>query len=80
MQLSNAETLVERSETEYVQPIRIGRLYAHAEEHSQVLLWLERAYEEGDFWLVQLAVDPDWDALRSDPRFHDLLSRVGLPN
>jgi hypothetical protein len=46
-------------------------------EKEQALHWLERAYEEGAGHMG-LKVDPTWDSLRSEPRFQDLLRRMGL--
>jgi hypothetical protein len=40
---------------------------------------LEKAYEEHSNWLIYLHIDPSMDGLRDDPRFQDLLRRVGLP-
>jgi hypothetical protein len=40
--------------------------------------WLERGYENRDNWMVWLKVDPGLDGLRADPRFTNLLQRVGL--
>lgn len=48
-------------------------------EQDQVLVWLEKAYEERSGWMSWLKVEPMFDRLRRDPRFADLLRRVGLP-
>lgn len=55
--------------------------YNHAQlgENDMAFEWLERAYREYAF-LDDLAVSVDWDPLRSDPRFDDLLRRVGFSN
>ena len=44
----------------------------------EVFEWLDRAYGERDFRLIRLLVDPIWDELRGDPRFGDLVVRIGL--
>lgn len=75
-----AEKLVAQAKLGYVQPSRMARLYAHAEEKDLALEWLEKAYEERDPMLVHLSVDWDWESLRSDPRFKDLLLRMKLPS
>ncbi len=56
-------------------------MWAHAllGEADQAFAWLERAYEERDHDLVFLQTDPTLDPLRSDPRFQDLLRRIGFP-
>jgi TolB-like protein/DNA-binding winged helix-turn-helix (wHTH) protein len=45
---------------------------------GQALTWLEREYKEEPNALTTLKVDPLYDPLRSDPRFQNLLQRVGL--
>ena len=52
--------------------IYLGATYAQAGE-------LEKAYAAHDLQLQFLKVDPAFDSLRDDPRFQDLLRRVGLP-
>ena len=40
---------------------------------------LERAYETKAVWLPLINVNPAFDDLQGDPRFEDLLRRVGIP-
>ncbi len=60
-------------------PFDIARLYAHLGERYEAFRWLEKAYQERNGELAELKVAPEWDNLRSDSRFQDLLRRVGLP-
>jgi eukaryotic-like serine/threonine-protein kinase len=69
----------EQAKRRYVSPIWAARSYALLGEKDQAFEWLEQAYRERDNWLVMLKVFPWWDGLRSDPRFTDLVRRVGLP-
>jgi tetratricopeptide (TPR) repeat protein len=54
-------------------------VYSGLGEKDQAFAWLEKAYEERDGSLPMLKVNPTWDSLRSDPRFADLVRRVGIP-
>lgn len=56
----------------------IALIYAGLGEKAEAFKWLEEAYRNHDVGLVYLKVDPCLDPLRSDPRFDDLLRRVGL--
>ena len=47
-------------------------------DNEQATAWLEKAYAQRSPALTYLKVDPRYDPLRGDPRFQDLLSRVGL--
>ena len=49
-------------------------------DNDQAFEWLESAYQERDVQLISIKVDPVWDPLRSDPRFQDLLKKMGLEN
>ena len=49
-------------------------------DHDRAIELLEKSYEEHSHWLIYLHQDPSMDALRDDPRFQDLLRRVGLPD
>jgi tetratricopeptide (TPR) repeat protein len=67
------------SERQYVSPYEIAIIYAGLGERDLVFEWLERAYEDRSSWLTFLKVEPSFDKLHSDPRFVDLVKRVGLP-
>ncbi|MGH9898502.1 MAG: TPR end-of-group domain-containing protein [Pyrinomonadaceae bacterium] len=47
-------------------------------EKDQAFAWLEQAYVERSDGLIYLKVVPMLDSLRSDPRFTDLLQRIGF--
>jgi eukaryotic-like serine/threonine-protein kinase len=64
---------------EYVKPTTIPRIYAQLGDKERAFEWLEKAYADRDSELVELRVEPGYDPLRSDPRFADLLRRIGLP-
>ena len=74
--------LLELSETakrRYVSAYDIATIHAGLGETDLALKWLEQASVERSGWLAWwLKSDPKFDALRVDPRFHDLLKRVGL--
>jgi serine/threonine protein kinase/tetratricopeptide (TPR) repeat protein len=62
----------------YVSPYLRALIYTGLGDKAQAFKWLDRAYEERNEWLVWLKVDPKLDSLRSDPRFSDLMLRVGF--
>jgi TolB-like protein/Flp pilus assembly protein TadD len=56
----------------------IALVYAGLGKKQDAFKWLEEAYQAHDVGLLYLKVDPCLDPLRSDPRFDDLVRRVGL--
>jgi TolB-like protein/DNA-binding winged helix-turn-helix (wHTH) protein/tetratricopeptide (TPR) repeat protein len=78
MQLG-AEVLAARSKRSHVPAVRIARLYANAGDKEETLRWLQKACDERETPLTHLGVAWDWDFLRSDPRFQDLLRRMNFP-
>lgn len=79
---SEAENILiddERTDTRSVwKPYYIAMGYAALGEPDRAFAWLERAFEERAIGVLALKVEPEWDSLRSDPRFTDLLRRIGL--
>ena len=63
----------------YLAPASVAGVYTRLGEEEHAFEWLEKAYSAHDGWLVYLKVDPVFDHLRSDPRYADLLRRMGLP-
>jgi len=53
-------------------------IYIALGDKDQAFAWLEKAYAERSTGLTSLKVSPTYDPLRSDPRFADLMRRVGL--
>jgi TolB-like protein/DNA-binding winged helix-turn-helix (wHTH) protein/tetratricopeptide (TPR) repeat protein len=71
--------LIERSKKEYVESLLIARLCLKVGRRDEAFEWLEQAYQERRQRLGYLKVDPVYDSIRSDPRYLDLLRRIGLP-
>jgi TolB-like protein/Tfp pilus assembly protein PilF len=60
-------------------PYSVAGIYATLGETDAAFECLNKAREQHDIQLVSLKVDPSLDVVRSDPRFPDLVRRVGLP-
>jgi eukaryotic-like serine/threonine-protein kinase len=73
------EAMVVRSKQRHVPAIRIARMFAHAGEKDRALHWLETAYDNRESPMERIGVVWDWQDLRSEPRFQDLLRRLNLP-
>ena len=70
--------LTERSKHEYILPYAMAIVHAGLGQPDRAIDWLEESYRKRDEQLVMLGVDPAVDTLRSNPRFRDLLTRIGL--
>jgi tetratricopeptide (TPR) repeat protein len=69
-----------RSRTSYVPSYYFALIHAGLGEKDRALEWLERAYQERSTVLAYLRIDPRLAPLRSDPRYLDLVRRMGFPS
>lgn len=72
------EGLNKKFEHSYVSPYNYVLIYTGLGNKDEALAWLEKAYRERSVSMTYLRADPQFDPLRDDPRFQDLLRRVGL--
>lgn len=73
-----ARMMAERSKLVYVDPIPVALWYARTKEVDTTLEWLEKACENRSPSLFYIKVLPEFDYLRSNPRFQNILLRMGL--
>jgi eukaryotic-like serine/threonine-protein kinase len=71
--------MVERSKTRYVCAYEVATSYAGLKDRESAFLWLRKSLDERADCSPWIAADPKLDPLRDDPRFQDLLRRIGLP-
>src|ERR1700731_204188 len=73
------DDLTKLTKQKYVAPYFFAGIHIGLGEDDRAIEYLEKSYEEHSHWLIYLHIDPSMDDLRSNPRFQDLLRRVGLP-
>jgi serine/threonine-protein kinase len=72
------DVLLERSKRMYISPFMLALLHFALEEKDRGFEFLERAYEFRDTSLLHLKIEPVLDTVRSDPRYEQMLNRIGL--
>ncbi|HKY43334.1 MAG TPA: winged helix-turn-helix domain-containing protein [Pyrinomonadaceae bacterium] len=72
------DELLQLNKTRYVTPAAFVNVYIGLGEKDKAFEWLEKAFQERSNYVAYMKVFPIADPLRSDPRFADLLRRVGL--
>jgi hypothetical protein len=63
---------------EFVSPFAVASMFGMLGDKTSGMRWLEKAYDDRGVDLVTVKVEPVFDFLHSDPRFQDLLRRIGL--
>jgi tetratricopeptide (TPR) repeat protein len=72
--------LLDRRQQSYERPHTIALMYVRLGEHEKAFEWLFKAYAERDAEIYDIKVNPYFDPLHADPRFTDLLKKVGFEN
>ena len=72
------EELQARSKDRYIPHYSLAIIYAALSDMDQAFLSLERAFDEKSSMIVLMKVDPNLDSLRPDPRFSELMEKMGL--
>ena len=61
-------------------PARVAAFYAGLGDRDQAMHYLEESFRKQDGEIIFFDLDPEFASLHSDPRFQDLIRRIGLPN
>ena len=77
--LQTIEDMKALSAQRYVSPAFLAYVFTMLGEKNQTLDWLEKGVEDRSFDVLFLNSDPNFDWLRQEPRFQDILRRIGLP-
>jgi len=62
-----------------VPAISFATIYNGLGDREESLKYLEKSFQERDSMLLFIKIDPVWDDFRNDPRFQELLRKVGFP-
>ena len=68
-----------KARTNYLAPYEIAELYADIGDKDHAFEWLNTAYQERCVYLIIMRVDYTFDSLRSDPRYAELVRKMGYP-
>jgi len=73
------DELLRTSKSRHVSPYHIAGVYSALGERDQTFAFLENAWQTRDDQLNWIVIDPAFDSIRSDPRYSNLVRRLGLP-
>jgi serine/threonine protein kinase/tetratricopeptide (TPR) repeat protein len=72
------QTLRDQSKQSYVSPFDVGLIYTALGDKDSAFAWMNKAVAERSTSLVYSQWEPRLDPLRSDPRFSQMLKRIGF--
>jgi adenylate cyclase len=67
------------SRSRYLSSFEVAAIFANLNETNRAFESLQKAYDSHDYQLLLLKADPRFDSVYPDPRYADLLRRMGLP-
>jgi TolB-like protein/DNA-binding winged helix-turn-helix (wHTH) protein len=73
------ENYKEFAKSDYVPPVMTAMACVRIGDKQCAFEWLEKGFQERDDLMINLKVEPVFDSLHADPRFQDLVRRVGIP-
>jgi len=76
---ANLAELISQPRARSLPPFVIATMYARIGRKDEAITWLEQGYEDRDFRMTLVSVAFEFDEMRSDPRFRELVRRMGLP-
>ena len=74
-----ARTLAAQQPSASVSPLAVAGFYARAGDADGAIRWLNKSVEQRIPTILHLTADPDYDFIRSDPRFKEVMRRIGFP-
>ena len=73
------ENYKESAKSGYAPPVLTAMACVRIGDKPCAFEWLEKGFQERDDMMINLKVEPVFDSLHADPRFQDLVRRVGIP-
>ncbi len=70
--------MMEQAKAGTRRPYEVAYVATMKGDRSLALDWLEESYQHHDYWMLFINVDPEYDPLRSDPRFQAIIHRLGV--
>lgn len=73
-----SKKLIENYRKTYFPPSNIALIFALQKDKTKALDWLEESEKQKDPWLLQIVHDPEYDFLRKEPRFEEILQKLKM--
>jgi TolB-like protein/DNA-binding winged helix-turn-helix (wHTH) protein len=73
------ENYKESAKSQYVPSVMVAEACVRVGDKECAFRWLEKGFEERDDLMINLKVEPVFDRIRTDPRYQELVRRVGIP-